>query len=352
MEVPASFPSAPGHSHSSVSILTPCYNEERSIGALLEAVAGQTFPAARIELIVSDGLSTDRTRQVIEAFAARNPGMSLRVIDNPERSIPAALNRGLREATAEVVVRLDAHSIPAEDYVERCLETLETTGAANVGGVWEIRPGGTGWMARAIARAVSHPLGAGDARYRISGEAGPVDTVPFGAFPKTWLERVGGYNEDLLTNEDYELNVRLRRLGGVIWFDPSIRSAYIARSSLSDLARQYFRYGFWKARMLRLHPLSLRWRQALPPLFVLLSLFLAAAAPFAELAAQLLALEWTAYLAGLALAGLLAGASNRAAAHMIGIPAALATVHLSWGGGFWLGLVSGIFHGAGRKGVR
>src|SRR3989304_7761914 len=125
--------------------------------------------------------------------------------------------------------------------------------------------GGGGGMARPIAAAASPPLGAGDAGYRVGSQAGEVDTVPFGAFRREWLERVGGYDESLQTNEDYELNVRLRRAGGKIWFDPSIRSVYYARSDLAQLWRQYYRYGFWKARMLLRYPGSIRWRPALPP---------------------------------------------------------------------------------------
>ena len=137
----------------------------------------------------------------------------------------------------------------------RCWRETE---AANVGGVWDIRPGGEGWVARSIAAAVAHRLGAGDAGYRAGARAGEVDTVPFGAFDRRWLERVGAFNEELLTNEDYEYNYRLRQAGGMIWLDPSIRCVYFARPTLSALARQYWRYGFWKAHMLTRYPRSLR----------------------------------------------------------------------------------------------
>ncbi len=139
----------------------------------------------------------------------------------------------------------------------------------NVGGVWEIQPGATTWIARSIAVAAAHPLGVGDAMYRLAATASEVDTVPFGSFRRTLIEQIGGYNESLLTNEDYEFNTRIRQANGRVWLDPSIRSVYFARSTFKELVRQYWRYGYWKWRMLRHFPDTVRWRQALPPLFVL-----------------------------------------------------------------------------------
>ncbi|MEJ2606517.1 MAG: glycosyltransferase family 2 protein [Anaerolineales bacterium] len=241
-----------------VSIIVPCFNEERTIGFLLESIFHQSYPLDNIEVIIADGISTDGTRQIVEAFKAEHPKLSIRLIDNPKRIIPAALNRAIEHAKGDVLIRLDAHSVPADDYVERCVSTIMRTGAANVGGVWEIKPSGDHWMARAIAIAAGHPLGAGDARYRTGGEAGATDTVPFGCFPRDWIERVGFFEEELETNEDYEFNVRLKQAGGVVFFDPAIRSIYYARPDLISLGKQYARYGYWKARMLIRFPSSLR----------------------------------------------------------------------------------------------
>lgn len=327
-------------SPSIVSIIVPCYNEARTIGGLLLAIREQRLANAELELIVADGGSTDGTRAAIQAFAEAHPDLQPTVVDNPDRTIPAALNRAISRARGEVVIRLDAHSAPHPDYVSRCLETLTRTRAANVGGLWEIRPGADTWVARGIAVAAAHPLGAGDARYRIDGGEGPVDTVPFGAFDHHWLERVGPFNEGLLTNEDYEYNVRIRRAGGVVWFNPAIRAGYLARPTLAALARQYARYGFWKARMLLSYPTSLRWRQALPPLFVLGSAALALAAPFSGLAAGVLGLGWAGYAAVLLAAGAVESLRRRLPAVLFSFPLAVATIQLAWGGAFWAGLVS------------
>lgn len=324
----------------SLSVIIPCYNEVRTIAGLLEALRSQSIGVERLEVVIADGMSEDGTREVIAAFAKEHPELNVRLVDNPDRTIPAALNRAIAAAGGEVIIRLDAHSLPAPDYLERCLEALERTGAANAGGVWEIRPGADTWIARAIAAAAAHPLGAGDARYRIGGQAGPVDTVPFGAFRREWLDRVGPFDESLLTNEDYEFNLRLRRAGGVVWFDPAIRSVYFARARLRDLARQYLRYGYWKARMALRYPNSLRWRQVLPPLFVLAALGLASAALAGVPGAGILVgLQWGGYALALFVAGARQAARQRQPALAVGMPLALSVMHLCWGLAFLVGLV-------------
>jgi succinoglycan biosynthesis protein ExoA len=323
-----------------VSVLVPCYNERRTIGLLLKAIWNQSYPRADIEVIIADGMSTDGTRDVIESFTLEHPKLNVRVIDNPDRIIPAALNRAVEAASGEVLLRMDAHAVPDENYVEQSVRTLQATGAANVGGLWRIAPSGSGWMARAIAAAASHPLGAGDARYRTSGAAGPVDTVPFGAFPLAWIARVGRFDERLLTNEDYEFNLRLRNAGGVVWFDPAIQSVYYARPNLTQLARQYARYGFWKARMIRRYPRSIRWRQVLPPLFVgMLLLLILLSVPF-SMARTLLTVCAGGYFGVLVVAGLLQALTRRDPTQLLGLPLSLATMHLSWGASFLWGLVS------------
>lgn len=321
-----------------VSVIIPCRNEAATIRILLEGLLAQSTGPAALEVVIADGMSTDGTRDAVADFARAHPELPLRLIDNPARTIPAALNRAIAASHAEVVLRLDAHSVPAQDYVARCLEVLARSGAANVGGQWEIRPSAPGAVGRSIAEAGSHPLGAGDARYRTGGQAGPVETVPFGAFPREWLERVGGYDETLLTNEDYELNLRLRRAGARVWFDPSIRSVYFARPTLLSLARQYARYGLWKGRMILRYPESMRLRQAASPLWVLLTLGLVALAGWVPWAAFLLALQWLVYLSVLLAVGM-ERAIRRRDAHLVwGLPAALVTIHLTWGASFLWGV--------------
>jgi succinoglycan biosynthesis protein ExoA len=321
-----------------VSVVVPCYNEESTIIELLESIDAQDYPVELIEIVIADGMSKDGTREKIKQFSETHPKLSIYLIDNPGRSIPLALNEAIAASNGEIVVRLDAHSVPAKDYISRCVLVLEETGAANAGGIWLIRPGTNTSIARTIASAAAHPLGAGDARYRTGGKAGPVDTVPFGAFRREWLSKVGPFNEQLDTNEDYEYNVRLREAGGMIWFDPSIRSVYYSRSTLPELARQYWRYGYWKVRMLSRFPATLRWRQALPPLFVLITIILGVVGIFSDPMLLLLGVQWACYLLIIFLAGLLVALRSKDFIQIFVFPLAIITMHLSWGLGFLVSL--------------
>jgi len=317
-----------------VSVIVPCYNEERTIELLLEAILAQSFPVEEIEVIIADGLSTDGTREVIREFSLAHPQLNLQIVDNPKKNIPSAINTALDHVQGDVIIRLDAHSIPQEDYIERCIKISKDTGAANVGGVWEIRAASEKCIARSIAKATSHPLGAGDARYRFGGTAGEVHTVPFGAFQRSWMERVGRFDETLLTNEDYEYNYRLRQAGGVIWYDPSIRSIYFARDNLVSLVKQYLRYGYWKAVMLSRNPASLRWRQALPVLFVLGVITLGLLAIWSTLGRFMLGGYLGLYLVITLIAGLIEALRYKDSGLVLGFPLALWTMHFSWGSAF------------------
>ncbi len=314
-----------------VSVIIPCYNEEATIGLLLDALIRQTFPPEKMEILIADGMSTDRTRDKIIAFQDEHPELRVKIVDNLKRNIPAGVNAALRQARGEYIIRMDAHSKPYPDYVELCVSALESHMGENVGGVWEIQPGGNGWFARSIACAAAHPLGVGDARYRLGGKAQAVDTVPFGAFRRDLIEKVGFFDETLLTNEDYEFNVRVRKSGGVVWFDPAIRSVYFARPDWISLVKQYFRYGFWKGRMLQRYPETVRWRQFLPPVFVLSLLVLGLLSIVMPLARWLFIIEVAIYLGVLFLNGVLLGLRHKQPLLIIGFPIAVATMHLSWG---------------------
>lgn len=323
-----------------VSVIVPCYNEQNTILLLLEAIYAQTYPRPQMEVVIADGLSKDQTRWQIADFQARHPDLTMQIVDNPNRTIPSGLNRAIQAAQGEMIVRLDAHSVPQPDYVARCVTALEQGFGDSVGGVWEIRPRGSGWQACAIALAAAHPFGVGDAHYRYTTTAQVVDTVPFGAFHRSLVERIGYFDEHLLTNEDYEFNVRLRKAGGKIWLDPAIRSIYFARANLVELARQYWRYGYWKARMLRQYPGTVRWRQALPPLFVLSLLILLLLAIWWPAARWLFVIESAGYAIVLSLAGVQLGTKQRDWKLIFSVPLAIATMHLAWGSAFLWSLVS------------
>ena len=325
----------------SVSVIIPCYNEQATIRKLLEALRSQTYPLVKMEVVISDGLSTDRTRDVIAAFQKEYVDLSVRVVENNARTIPSGVNQAIRESRGEIIVRLDAHSMPIPEYVERCVDALQSGKGDNVGGVWEIRPGADTWIAESISFAAAHPLGVGDAMYRLNAKPGVVDTVPFGSFRRSLIQKIGAFDETLLANEDYEFNTRVREAGGVVWLDPSIRTVYFSRSTLGKLAAQYWRYGFWKFKMLKRYPHTLRWRQALPPVFVLILSVLIVLSLGLTIAQLLLALQLSAYFFVLGLAGLQLAIKTRKGFFLWGLPLAIATMHITWGAGFlWSGITS------------
>ena len=326
-----------------VSIIVPCYNEEKTIRHLLDAILAQTYPRVLMELIISDGLSTDRTRVVVSGFQLEHADLSVRVVENTAQTIPSGLNQAIREAKGEIIVRLDAHSMPIPEYVERCVSAHQAGRGENVGGVWDIRPGADTWIAESISCAAAHPLGVGDAMYRLNAKAGAVDTVPFGSFRRTLIEKIGTFDETLLANEDYEFNTRVRESGGTVWLDPSIRSVYFSRSTLEKLASQYWRYGFWKFKMLKRYPHTLRWRQALPPVFVTGLIIFSVLSLFIGSARYILAAQLALYFSVLGLAGLKLAVTKQKGFLCYGLPLAVTTMHLAWGSGFLWSFITSPF---------
>lgn len=322
-----------------VSLIIPCYNEEIRITRLLQCLVDQTYPLEDMEVILADGMSTDRTRALIETFQKQHPLPKINIIDNPQRTIPAALNLAIKASSGKLIVRMDAHTLPAKDYVVLSVQAFDEGKGQDVGGVIDIAPGSDTWIGKAIAVATRHPLGVGDAKYRWAKIAGYADTVAFGTYARKTFDEIGFYDESLLVNEDYELNSRLRAAGGRIWIDPAIRATYYSRPDLSSLASQYFIYGFYKYRMLKRHPGTLRWRQALPPLFVLGILMLLLFAAFWHIAAILLLIVVAFYLFVLVAGSLPEVFKQRMPLLLLGIPLAIMTMHFLWGCGFWWSII-------------
>jgi cellulose synthase/poly-beta-1,6-N-acetylglucosamine synthase-like glycosyltransferase len=248
-----------------VTVAIPCFNEERHIESCLDDVFAQDYPAASIEVLIGDGMSTDRTREILGRIATTRPG-TIRVIDNPRKLQAAAMNVMVAEARGEIIIRMDVHARYATDYVRQCVATLEETGAANVGGAQRARP--LTWFQRALCAALDSPVAVGGARYRDADAEGWVDTVFLGAFRKRVLEAAGGYDPMAITNEDAELNQRILATGGKIYLSKKIVVHYFPRDSFRSLSRQYFRYGQGRARTLLKHKTLPTPRPAIPFLMV------------------------------------------------------------------------------------
>ena len=315
-----------------VSVVMPVRNEADFIAHSLGAVLAQDYPAGRLEILVVDDGSTDGTPEAIAAL----PGAArARVLRGQGGLIASALNTAVRRSRGAVIVRVDGHTVIAPDYVRRCVEQLQATGADNVGGL--MRPVGLTPMGRAIAAAMSSPFGL-PARFHYDERAQDADTVYMGAWRRDVFERVGLFNEQLAINEDYELNYRIRKAGGRVFLAPDVRSAYYGRQTLSSLWQQHFRYGAWKARMIRLHPRSIRPRHLAAPLLVLAVVVLAVGGLFDGRGWAALGVVLVLY--GLAtLLASLRTAARRGWDLLPRLPPAFVTLHLAWGSGFWRGLL-------------
>jgi succinoglycan biosynthesis protein ExoA len=330
----------------SVSVIIPCYNEERFIGQALENLVNQ-YATEAYEIIVVDGMSDDRTREVVEEFQLMHPDLSIKLLQNPARAIPHALNLGIAAAWGEIIARMDAHAAPSAGYIRRCVEVLSEGKAAVVGMPCRVRPAADTITARAIAIAVSHPFGIGDAKYRLGVDGDErttqedVDTVAFACFRKSLWTDLGGFDERLLTNEDYDFNYRVQARGDRVVLDHSAHCDYFARPTLRKLAAQYFRYGTWKARMIRRRPRSTKFRQLVAPGFVVSIVLFAAAGFLSSIAWALLALELAIYLLAAFSFSLRATQKHQERfLVMLTMPLAFSTIHLSWGTSFLWGLIT------------
>jgi glycosyltransferase involved in cell wall biosynthesis len=250
-----------------VSVVVPCRNEARYIASCLDSILANDWPHDQLEVLVVDGMSDDGTRDVVATYAERN-GV-VRLLDNPRRITPSALNVGILASRGSVIVRMDAHNEYPPYYISRLVGWLERTGADNVGGLWETRPANDAPRSRAIARALSHPFGVGNAHFRLGvSEPRWADTVPFGCYRREVFGRIGLFDEDLVRNQDDELNARLLRAGGRILLVPDVVSRYHARDSLAKLWRMYWQYGYFKPLVNRKVGAVPSLRQLVPSAFV------------------------------------------------------------------------------------
>jgi len=329
-----------------VSVIMPIRNEAPFIKRSLGAVLAQDYAQGPMEVLIADGMSTDGTRDVI-ARLARNQDIRVSVIENPQRIVPTGMNIAILQARGEIIIRVDGHTIIEPDYVRQCVAALERSGAANVGGL--MRPVGENYLSKCIALATSTPFGIGDSKFHYSDQEQFVDTVYMGAYRRDILFRVGLYDDTFLRHQDYELNYRIQKDGGRIFLSPHIRSQYYVRNSLGKLWRQYFQYGFWKARLLRRNPDSLKWRHTIPPLFVL-SLFSGVLASLMlSHGGLLLWLAISLYCVFLTIATLTTTTHLKYAPIL---PIIFACLHLSWGLGIWSGFLSPRVSGSKREKTR
>jgi len=336
-----------------VAVVACVRDEEAYLEEAARSVLAQDY-AGPLRLVLAVGPSHDATAQVAEALASTDPRVEL--VDNPTGSRSIGLNAAIERASThagpaapraigDVLLRVDGHTVLPPDYVARAVATLERTGAAGVGGL--MHPVGTATVQRSVARAMSHPAGIGAASFHVGGEQGPSETVYLGAFRRSAVEAVGGYDPSLVRAEDWELCLRLRRAGGLLWFDPSLQVTYRPRRTLRAVAKQFWRTGMWRREVIRRDPSTASVRYLAPPALV-------AALGASVVAVACGALSGLAVLAGLGavvpvayVAGLLGAAAHAAwrrprlgVREALLLPVVIATMHLAWGAGFLRGLTA------------
>ena len=313
-----------------ITIIVPARNEEGFIEGCLDSILSQDVTG--LQVIVVDGASSDRTASIVSDYARRDQRVEL--LHNPIGTIPRSLNLALEAAAGRFLVRVDAHSTVPQTYVRTAVEHLKSGPWGGVGGRKDAV--GRTVAGRAIAVALGSPFGVGGSVYHHGTKTREVDHIPFGAYPTELVRRLGGWNERVLANEDYEFDYRLRQLGYRLLFDPELRIEWLCRQSIPDLFHQYRRYGRGKASVVQLHPSSVRIRHALPPALVAALLGATLLAPKRPVALGAILAPYAAVL----LAGAATGAGNLRSASLPYLPAALAAMHVGYGIGFWEGMWS------------
>jgi succinoglycan biosynthesis protein ExoA len=327
-----------------ISVIVPCRNEQRHIREFLDSLLAQDLEAGwELEVLVADGMSDDGTRELLRQYGAQTP--HVRMIDNPGRIVSTGLNAAIAASTGEIVIRMDAHTTYARDYIRESVRVLRESGADNVGGPWVAE--GRGPIGKAIAAAFRSPFCTGGGKAHDRSYEGEVDTVYLGCWRRSVFERAGLFDPELVRNQDDEFNFRLRRLGARVWQSPRIKSSYTPRASLAALFRQYLQYGFWKVAVIRKHRALASWRHAVPALFVssilgsLALLILAAAGGFAKGAFAIgaaLATGLMIYVVA-CVASALAFAGSLEAWALLVLPGVIAMYHVAYGLGFLAGVL-------------
>ncbi|PYO94218.1 MAG: hypothetical protein DMD62_06375 [Gemmatimonadetes bacterium] len=324
-----------------VTVILPCRNEAAHISACLDSILESAHPAERLEILVVDGMSDDGTRELVDLYAKKYA--RIRLLDNPQRIVPMALNIGIRAATGDVIVRMDGHVVYPPEYIPRLVDALLSDGADNVGGCLITLPADGSPVAQAIAIAMAHPFGVGNVRFRVGArEACDVDTVPFGCFRRSLFQRVGMFDEELVRNQDDEFSHRIITRGGRVRLIPDVVCYYYARGSLRKAARMFYQYGAFKPLVARKVGRIMTVRQLVPALFVLSliasALFAMLWPPFAVLTAGILAAY--AFCIG---AFAVPVARSHGLRTALWLAVALPVIHVSYGCGFLRGLPPGLF---------
>jgi glycosyltransferase involved in cell wall biosynthesis len=313
----------PDAHENSVSVILPVLNEEKYLAATLAAITSQDFKGD-FEIILALGPSKDRTNEIAAQLAKEDSRIKL--IQNPSGKTATALNAAIAAAIHPIIVRVDGHALLPKDYIRIAVKTLLETGAVNVGGIMAAQ--GETLFEKSVALAMRSPVGVGGSRFHTGGEAGPTDTVYLGVFLKSAIDAIGGFDPAFIRAQDWELNFRLRKNGGVVYFEPKLHVTYRPRSTVRALAKQYFEYGRWRRQVMRTHVGTVNLRYLAPPITLALT---SIGLLFGLFFSSIFLIAPIGYLVGVVISGFVVGKSF---ATKFTLPIVLATMHMSWGWGF------------------
>lgn len=328
-----------------ISIIIPCRNEESFIGRCLDSILANDYPRELLEILVIDGMSDDRTRTIVQGYVQRH--LLIRILDNPKKVTPCALNIGIASAKGEVIMRMDAHATYDREYISRCVKSMDQYQADNVGGVWKIMPRNNTIIDKAVTMSLSHQFGIGNAHYRMEGSKEPrwVDTVPFFCYKREVFQKIGLFNESLARGQDMEFNLRLKHAGGRTLLVPDIVSCYYARSDMKSFIRHNWSNGVWAILpFLYTDVMPISWRHLVPLVFVSGVLSAAALAPLLPLGIWLLMGIGIMYFVTNFAASVQVALREKEIRYLLLMPFVFGALHFSYGLGSLWGLVRVIAH--------
>jgi glycosyltransferase involved in cell wall biosynthesis len=321
-------------SEPAVSVIIPVLNEERFLKQSVQAILNQNY-SGQFEIILALGPSKDQTNVIAQELAQDK---RIKLVENPSGRTASALNNAIKNSNFDIIVRLDGHAIVDSSYIKNAVNTLLESGADNVGGLMKAE--GTNAFEKSVAAAMTSKFGVGNAPFHVGGKSGEVDTVYLGTFRKSALERVGYFDESFIRAQDWEMNYRIRKTGGKIWFNPDLVVSYRPRKNILQLAKQYFEYGRWRKQVTKTYPETVSMRYLAPPVTVsgLIAGFVMV------LFSKILEINWLqigwlaplVYLTVILLAFLSIGSKIGLLSRLY-LLLVLPTMHLSWGVGFLKG---------------
>lgn len=326
-----------------LSVICPIYNEEKYIAKCIDSVLKQDYPKEDMEIFFVDGMSGDRTVQIVNEYCVKYPFIKL--LENPHRVVPYAMNIGIKASKGEVILRLDGHCEYPENYFSCLVDNLKKYDADNVGGVFITLPCNETNISYAIAECLKNPFGMGNSLHRIGAKENvKTDSVPFGCFKREVFDKVGLYDEELIRNQDDELNARIIKNGGSIYLIPTLGIKYFARDKVAKVRKMFYQYGLFKPLVNKKLGQAATVRQFVPPLFVAALICGLALIFFSKIFLWLYLAFLTLYFAIGIFMGIKSAKSTKRASMIFLMPWIFFNVHLSYGWGYWVGLFKVLFH--------